>query len=454
MSTTINNLITKVPVILALLLVKNTRAQQDHLESYIQQALQNNAGLKQEEFQLEKGLYALREARSLFFPNISLQASYIKSDGGRTIDFPAGDLLNPVYSTLNQLTQSNQFPQLENQSIQLNPDNFYDAKFRTTLPLVNAEIWYNNKIKKEQIGIQEASLNVYKRELIKDLKTAYYQLYQATQAVQIYQQAMALVDENIRVSESMLKNGVGLGTSVSRARAEREKLKSELSSALNNQKNARAYFNFLLNAPLDQTVALDSIETDVIVAKPPISDMSNREELAQLQSAHEVYNLNLQLKNSNLIPKLNTFLDLGSQGFDFNFDKQSRYYLWGINLQWDLFASGQNHYKAQQVRADIDALEAKTTQTEQALNLQMERASNNYYTAYARLQNAVSQLSFARQYFHDQSRLFKEGKLLYIELLDAQNELTNARLQQSISYANVQIALAELERSQASYPIP
>jgi len=30
-------------------------------------------------------------------------ASYTKADGGRTIDLPLGDLLNPVYQSLNQL---------------------------------------------------------------------------------------------------------------------------------------------------------------------------------------------------------------------------------------------------------------------------------------------------------------------------------------------------------------
>jgi hypothetical protein len=46
---------------------------------------------------------------------------YFMAGGGRTVDFPVGDLLNPVYTTLNQLTGGNNFPQVTNQSILLNP---------------------------------------------------------------------------------------------------------------------------------------------------------------------------------------------------------------------------------------------------------------------------------------------------------------------------------------------
>ncbi|RYZ51594.1 MAG: TolC family protein, partial [Sphingobacteriales bacterium] len=106
---------------------------QTRLEQYIERGIQDNKGLKQMQFQLDKSLHALKEASSYFLPAVSLQGNYLRSSGGRTIDFPIGDLLNPVYNSLNELTQSNQFPSLRNESIQLNPDNFYDLKVHTTL---------------------------------------------------------------------------------------------------------------------------------------------------------------------------------------------------------------------------------------------------------------------------------------------------------------------------------
>ena len=125
----------------------------------------------------------MKEARALFLPNVSFGASlFTKQTVAAPSTFRSGDLLNPVYKSLNQLTGSTKFPNLQNKSVLLTPDDYYDARFRTTLPLVNAEIYYNEKIKKETISSNRAAVNVYKRELVKEIKTAYYRYYQADKA--------------------------------------------------------------------------------------------------------------------------------------------------------------------------------------------------------------------------------------------------------------------------------
>ncbi len=456
MSTTINKGVAFSFCFLLIATVYNPgAAQQNVLDGYIRLAFKENDGLKQQQFQLEKSLFALKEAKSLFLPAVSLQGSFTRAGGGRTIDFPVGDLLNPVYSTLNRLTESQNFPTLENASILLNPDHFYDAKFRTTLPLINAEIWYNQQIKKELITQQQAAVQVFKRQLVKDIKTAYYQLYQRTKAVEIYQNSLLLVDESIRVNESLYRNGVRNNTNLNRAKAEKQKIEAALHSARNDRKNVQAYFNFLLNQPLETPIDLDSASVSYPELLQQIDKgfVTQREELLQLHSAQQIYGLNRRIQKAHLLPKVNTFLDLGSQGFDWNFDGQSRYYFWGVNLQWDLFGFGRYRYQVQQTEADIKTLQARTDDTEKALQLQLEQAYNNYHTALAQYQNAKSQWAFARDYYQDQSRLYREGQLLYLELLDAQHQFTNAQLQQSVSLAEVQISLAEIERCQAAYPL-
>ncbi|MES2732820.1 MAG: hypothetical protein V4714_13785, partial [Bacteroidota bacterium] len=64
------------------------------LDSYIQQGLSNNLALKQPKFAFEKSLLALKEANGLFMPSANFDFQYSLASGGRTIDFPIGDLLN------------------------------------------------------------------------------------------------------------------------------------------------------------------------------------------------------------------------------------------------------------------------------------------------------------------------------------------------------------------------
>ncbi len=442
---------------IVLLLTTTNLFAQNALEGYITEALKNNNGIKQQQFQFDRAFEALREARTLFLPSVTMLGSYTKAAGGRTIDLPIGDLFNPVYSTLNQLTQSNSFPKIENAAVQLNPDNFYDFKLRTAMPLINAEVYYNNKIKQQAITLQQAGVNVYKRALVKDVKAAYYQYYQSTQAIDIYKNALKLIDKNIAVNESLLRNGVRNSTALTRAQAEKQKLQAQLSQAEANSKNAAAYFNFLLNKNLNAPIVVDS--TLSVPAGPIPADISadntveRREELKQLSAKKDIYELNKKMEQSYIIPKLNTFVDLGAQGFDWKVQDKSKYYLFGVNLQWDLFAWGQHNAKVRQADISLNSANLEYGQAEQAFRLQLSQSLNNYNASLASYSSAQSQLTFAEKYYSDQLKAYKEGQLLYIELLDAQNQLTSSQLQVSVAYANVLIAQAETERNLATYTI-
>jgi len=423
------------------------------IDGYIATAFASNQGLKQQQFDLDRSLAALKEAQALYLPTVSVMGSYTKSSGGRTIDVPLGDLLNPVYTQLNQLTGA-KYPMLQNQEFLLNPDNFYDAKVRTSLPLINAEIRYNKLIKQQLITSQQAAVNVYKRALVRDIKTAYFRYYQSLQGISVYNSALLLIKENIRENESMLRNGIRNGTALLRAKTEQEKNNAALIQAQRNTQNARSYFNFLLNRPLTDSIYTESIARDVVLVSPDTTaGVKGREELKQLQTLQQVYSLNEKMQKSGIIPKLSNFVDLGSQGFDFNVNSKTRYYLWGVNLQWDVFTGGQRKYRAQQSRASLNAATAQLDQTQQSLMLQLDQSYNNYQSAKAAYKSASSQLSFSLKYYNDQLKAYRAGQLLYLELIDAENQLTSARLQLADAQASLQITLAELERGQATYPI-
>jgi outer membrane protein TolC len=443
-------------IIPLILISAGGKAQKDVLESYINTAFANNHGLTSQQLQLEQSLYALKEAHALFLPNVSFGASYSKADGGRTIDLPLGDLLNPIYRSLNQLTQSAKFTDLKNQAVLLNPDNYYDARFRTTLPLVNAEIYYNEKIKKESISMNRAAVNVYKRELVKEIKTAYYKYYQAEKAVEIYNNALSLVSENIRVNQSLVKNGMRNSTALTRSETEKQKIETSITQAENNRNNVQAWLNFLMNRSLDAPIILDS--ASFVTESESLNGILNlntdgREELQELQSAIQSHELNRKLQSSYLVPKLNTYLDLGSQGFNFQYNTKTQYYVWGLSLEMNLFAGGLHKSRIQQATAGKQQAEANYEETSSQLRVQLVQSVNNLHTALSDYQNAKNQLALAEKYYADQFKVYKAGQLLYLELLDALTQLTNARLQKSVAIANVQVAYADTERNAATYPL-
>jgi len=424
---------------------------QTNLDTYIKTVLNNNETIKQQQFLLTKSLYALKEAKSLFLPSVGFNSTYTVAGGGRTVDIPVGDLVNPVYKTLNQLTGANNFPQIQNQSVLLNPNNFYDAKIRTTYPILNAEIEYNRKIKSQEYDLQQIEINLYKRELVKEVKNAYYKYLQACEAVTIYKTALVLVNENLRVNTSLFNNQKVNRTSVVRSDNEVSKYNALLETAIQSQNNARAYFNFLLNTDLTTEIITDSITTVPVDLYLSDTTINKREELKKLKEAIAINQYITSLAKSHKRPKLNSFVDLGSQAFDFKVNNKSFYYFAGLSLEWNIFSGNKNKYKIRQAEADGQVLQSQSSYVEQQLKLQLTISNNSFKAAIAQYNAAQSQVASSQKYYNDMFRLYKEGLALFIELLDAQNQLITAKLQLNISLFDAWIKAAEIERANAGY---
>ena len=197
----------------------------------------------------------------------------------------------------------------------------------------------------------------------------------------------------------------------------------------------------------------DEITTLPIADQPQDDNVSGREELTKLRIAKDI-NGNLNgLAKAYLIPKVGTYLDLGSQAFNWQFNSQSRYYFWGISVQWDLFASGKNSYKIKQTVADREGLQSQTDYVRQQLLTELKVRQADMQSATAQYAAAETQVKASETYYGDMLKLYKEGMAIYIELLDAQNQLIDAQLHANISLFDTWIAYTAIERANASFTI-
>ena len=421
---------------------------QQVLDTYIKEGLANNLVLQEKNASLEQSLVALRDAKSYFLPSVDFGASYTLAEGGRTIAFPVGDLLNPVYSTLNKLTASNSFPQIANVSEQLLPDNFYDTRFRTTVPVLNTDLIYQNQIRKEQVNWTNNQVEIYRASLIQDIRVAYFNFCAAHTSIEILTKSLQLVEQNLKDTRSLVENGKRLPAAVLRAESELEQVKSLLTEAKLKTNNAAYYLNFLVNRPLDQEVAFEQIPLNISrVDQLLLEDLNAQNpELRAMQSMERIQETVLKSGKNYWIPKLSTYADLGSQGFDWNFDTQSRYLLWGLNFSVPVFQGGRNQNQIQRNMLGLQAVQRQKELVNQKLNLNLQLQRNEVKTLLAALQSAEKKLVSATAYLNLVDKAFKDGSQSLLEYIDARNQYTQAALLKNISSYKLQMALAQLER--------
>ena len=421
---------------------------QQVLDTYIKEGLANNLVLQDKNASLEQSLLALKDAKSFFLPTMDFGASYTLAEGGRTIAFPVGDLLNPVYSTLNKLTATNKFPQIENVSEQLLPDNFYDTRFRTTLPLLNTDLIYQQQIRKEQVNWTSYQVEIYRATLIQDIRVAYFNFCAAHSSISILKNTLQLVDQNLKDTRSLVENGKRLPASVLRAESELEQVKSLVTEAELKTNTAAHYLNFLVNRPLDQVVPFEDIPLDFSrLDQLLLEDLHPQNpELRAMQSMETIQETVLKSGKNYWIPKLSTYADLGSQGFNWSFDSQSKYLMWGLNFSMPVFQGGRNQNQIQRNILGLQAVQRQKELVNQKLNLGVQTQRNEVRTLLAALQSSEKKLVSASAYFKLVDRGFKDGSQSLLEFIDARNQYTQAALQKNISAYKLQMALAQLER--------
>lgn len=429
------------------------------LQSYIEAGLAQNVALRREAIAVASATQRVRQAGGLYQPQVQFNASYTLAHGGRTIDFPVGDLLNPAYRALNAMSGTDQFPQLANQSIQLLPNRFQETKVRIIQPLFNTDIYFNYKAQKELLSAQEARQAAYRNALRHQVEVAYYQYLQAGAAMAVYRTTAGALTELLRVNKARLDAGLTTNDAVYNTKAQLAGNQRDLATAANRRQLARTSFNYLLNRPLNDSIAVEEPIGTTLAAAPGATlaayrtaSLAQRPELEQLARAEAASALGLrQRRAARLYPQLNWVTDLGYQGFGYHFDgPRQRFQLTQLALSWDLFRGGIRRGEEQLARLALDDVQAQRADLVQQLQLQVTQAYDNLASAREASAAAVAARLNAEKSFQIVRRRYQEGQAIVLELLDATARQTTAQLARVIAEYDVFIREAELRQALAA----
>ena len=167
-------------------------AQEIHvLRPYVTEALENNYGMQRQRLALAKSEAAVRQARGAFLPSATLDARYSQTHGVMNV----GDLVNPAYAALNQLTGTSAFPT----NIDARLPFAQETRVRIAQPLFNAGIISNYQLQKSLASVEAAGTAASARQLAADVQLAYVNYARAARIAELYVNTHALVGENVGV---------------------------------------------------------------------------------------------------------------------------------------------------------------------------------------------------------------------------------------------------------------
>lgn len=440
-------------IIILLLLLPSQLYGQKELDDYIRFGLDNNLALKQRLSDYSRSIEALREAKGLFYPSVSINARYTRAEGGRIIEFPAGDMLNPVYMTLNALTSSNLFPLIENQEFKFLRPEEHETKIRIVQQVFNPDVYYNTLIKKELSVLGAYDIEQYRRELTAEIKKAYYNAAAAEGILRMLDETRELLLENIRVSNRLLENGKITYDYLYRSEAELSRFDQEYQNAWKNSKTAKSYFNFLLNRPLNDTVIIKPPEFIPSVTQLTgdliKSALAGREELRKLENFKNISGFMVRMSESEKLPDIMIVADFGYQGEKYEFNRDQDYLLASAVLTWNIFDGFARRSRIRQAALQKEMAEIQIQEARKQIELQVINALDELKASEKGIAAAESRTRSASQVFRLINKKYEEGQASMLEFLDARNNLTQAEENLIISKYKYLSDFAELEKTAA-----
>ncbi|MEM1338202.1 MAG: TolC family protein [Bacteroidota bacterium] len=422
------------------------------LDNYVEEGLENNQTYIKEQLDTKIAQEEQNIAKGLFLPEVTFNANYTLADGGRLIGFPVGDLFNPAYTVLNELTQTNQFPtDLANFNEQLLPNDFHETRLRLIQPVLNTDIYFGYKAKRELTTVNLAKEEAYRNQLAFQIRKAYYDHLKLMEQRTILDSTRLVIKELVRVNTKLVEYDVATKDAVLDAKTQLSDINAQLAANERLINTSRIFFNFLLNRELESEIAMDVVQLEQTeeanLERLKQNALSNRSEIAQLEGSLLAQRFEIKRNQNFIVPDINVLFEGGFQGFGYSFDTEQDYVFFNVGLVWPLFKGGRNSANIRKAKLQKQQLETQLTDLRNTIQLQVADAYYQYQESLKIYASRVSGLASALENFKIVEAQYRQNQVALLQFNDARTKLTNAQLRESIAKYDIMIARANLKKT-------
>jgi len=444
-----------------------TRSLEAILDDYVREALTSNLALRSQGFDIERQLAVLEEARSRFLPQVGLDARYSWADGGREIDLPISGLVNPAYQTLNELLVANgeapRFTDVSDGSFLFLREREQDTRLTLRQPLYAPAIPAAFRAQRATLDSTTFARQALARRLERDVTVGYLDWLRAQGSVGIVGSSLGLLEENLRVNNSLYANGRITQDQVLRARAELLEVQQQLREATNLTSRSQQLVNFLLNRSLDTPLEMASTESqDAAYTQASRPDdgrelrsgaLDRRPELRELEALEKAAEFQVQRERAARQPQVSIGVDGGIQGDDYDFGSGYNFGVASVQLTLPLFDGGAIRSRVDAARAVARQAAVRREETARQIELEVQLSLDRLRTAADSLATAEARAEAARAGFRIASSKRDLGVINQVVFLDARNALTGAELNLNLTRFALLSRQAELAYATAVNPL-
>ncbi len=390
------------------------------LQEAIDYALENNRQAKNAARDIDAAIQQKRETTAIGLPQIDATINYQNFLKQQVSVIPAeffggqpGEFAEVIFGTKQNTTATATLNQL-----------LFDGSYLVGLQSAKVflEISENAKTKTD-LEVRKAIINAYGNVLLSE------------ESITILENNLTVLEKNLNEVTKIYENGLEEQESVEQLQI----TLSNVQSSLNNVKRLKSIAYQMLNITLgiDYNSALnltDSLETLTLKhidlgILTDTNDVTSTIDYKIAENDKVAKELLLKLEKTKALPSLSAFLNGGYTAFDNDFvffDSSTKWFgssLLGVNLNVPIFSSGKRSAATQRAKINLEKATDDLTETEQRLQLQIEKAKSDFKFAAEDYGNKKQNLALAKRIEQKNQTKFFEGIASSFELRQAQTQL-------------------------------
>ncbi|MDZ7963944.1 MAG: TolC family protein [Nostoc sp. DedSLP03] len=403
------------------------------LAQALELARRNNRDLQVSLLELERNRAALREAQAALLPTLGVSTDLTRSQSS------SGQLQNELSGPFaaNQDRPSTSFSGQAQLSYNLYTSGRVQASIRAA---------------EEQVRYYELAVETQSETIRLNVATDYYNLQQADEQVRISQSAVVNSEASLRDAEALERAGVGTRFDVLRSQVNLANAQQNLTNARSQQLISRRQLATRISLPQGINIsAADPVQLaglwNPTLEQSIVLAYQNRPELQQFLAQRNTSEQQRRQALAELGPQVSLVAsyDLLDQ-FNDNVSVTDGY-SFGVRATLSLFDGGAARARASQQRANIAIAETQFAEQRNQIRFQVEQAYSTQQSSLENVQTANTALEQAREALRLARLRFQAGVGTQTDVINSENDLTQAEGNRVTAILDYNRALAQLQRS-------
>ncbi len=386
-----------------------------NLDELIAEALKNNPGLQAARLQTEAARTQIRQARAWEAPQVGIEF----------FQTPIQSFPNPAKDGM---------------------ETDYFVQQMIPFP---GKISNMAKAARSNAEMSAENYRALERKIIRDLKSAYYELYLVQRKIKVNSENQVLLRQFVDIAMKQYEVGMGKQVDIFRAQTEISSLITEGINLEQERKVAEAMINTILNRPANSLLGqvpdlADTTATWTFDQMMPIA-LEARPELKAMDYNISMNRAELALSKREYVPDLMVrfmYKDMADTGDDF----------WalmgGVSVPLAFWSKGKFKGKVQENQLNVNRAEQQYTEMKNMILFEVQQAlvkvESNKNVLLLCKNTIVPQ---AEQTLQSTLAAYQTGKTEFLMLIDAYRMLLMAKLDYYEAVMNYMTSLAQLEQA-------